>query len=352
MCRVTFSWNEENQLTQVALPNGLTINYQYDGLGRRIRTTSAGTNERYVYDGNDVLLDLNADWSVATTYLNGPGIDNHLRQTSPTTGVSYYLTDHLGSTAALTDATGNIVEQLAYDSFGNSTGSARTRYGYTGRERDPDTGLMYYRARWYDPQVGRFVSEDPIGFKGGDVNLYAYVLNSPTNFRDPTGRQRADRDRPGDIEWARGLKKAIDNMPQSPPSGCAGAAWGPLGASSDFWRNYEDMRRAHTIGADKFFHCMANCEAAKRGRSGRLTAKVISELRELTDENIKGDTRSACDADRFANDIGRAGGSECKPCPQVCARFRPSGLAYPVPMPTPTPVDRSTRSWGGGARGW
>jgi hypothetical protein len=69
-----------------------------------------------------VLLDLNADWSVAATYLNGPGIDNHLRQTSATAGISYYLTDHLGSTSGLTDSSGNIVEQIAYDSFGNSSG--------------------------------------------------------------------------------------------------------------------------------------------------------------------------------------------------------------------------------------
>jgi len=144
----TFTWNEENQLTQVTLPNAVTIAYKYDGHGRRIqRTTSAGASERYVYDGHDVLLDLNAGWSVATTYLNGPAIDDHLRQTSATTGISYYLTDHLGTTAALTDSAGSVVDQLAYDSFGNSSGSSLTRYGYTGRERDPDTGFMYYRAR-------------------------------------------------------------------------------------------------------------------------------------------------------------------------------------------------------------
>ena len=184
----TFTWNEENRLTQVSLPGGLGVNYKYDGLGRRIqRTTSAGSDERYVHDGRDVLLDLNADGSVAKTYLNGPGIDNHLRQTSSTTGVSYYLTDHLGSTAGLTDTGGNVVEQQSYDSFGNSTGSSLTRYGYTGRELDPDTGLMYYRARWYDPQAGRFVSEDPIGFGGGDINLYGYVWQSPLNNSDPLG---------------------------------------------------------------------------------------------------------------------------------------------------------------------
>jgi hypothetical protein len=86
---------------------------------------------------------------------------------------------------------------------------------------------MSYRARWYAPQLGRFISEDPIGFNGGDVNLYAYVLNNPANFRDPTGFRRADRDRPGDIEWSRNLRKAIDRMPTSAPakSNCCNKTW-------------------------------------------------------------------------------------------------------------------------------
>jgi len=130
------------------------------------------------------------------------------------------LLDHLGSTRALMDSSGSITASFSYDSFGNVTGGpSPSGYTYTGREFDADTGLIYYRARWYDPQQGRFVSMDPVGFSGGDVNLYAYVLNNPANFRDPTGTQRADRDRPGDIEWARGLKKAIDRMP-SPESNC------------------------------------------------------------------------------------------------------------------------------------
>jgi RHS repeat-associated protein len=183
----TLTWNEENQLTQVAVPNGLTANYKYDGLGRRIqRTTSTGANERYIYDGADVLIDLNADWSVAATYFNGPGIDNHLRQTSATTGVSYFLTDHLGSTAGLTDGSGNLVETETYDSFGNGGGSTRTRYGYTGRERDPDAGLLYYRARFYDPKVGRFISEDPTGLAAG-INQYGYAAANPLSFVDPQG---------------------------------------------------------------------------------------------------------------------------------------------------------------------
>ena len=180
-------------------PDGVTVTYKYDAFGRRVqRTPSSGVSTSYIYDGQEVVKDLNSDGSTVE-YLNGVGIDNKVRQESSTAGVHYYQVDHLGSTRALTDASGNVVERVSYDSFGNGTGSVRTRYGYTGRERDELTGLYYYRARWYDAQVGRFISEDPIGFNGRDVNLYVYVRNNPVNLIDPEGTQvRSDRDRPGD----------------------------------------------------------------------------------------------------------------------------------------------------------
>jgi len=81
-----------------------------------------------------------------------------------------------------------LVERETYDAYGNTAGSAKTRYSYTGREHESLTGLMYYRAGFYDPQLGRFISEDPLGFRGGDVNIYAYVGNNPTNLADPTGQ--------------------------------------------------------------------------------------------------------------------------------------------------------------------
>jgi RHS repeat-associated protein len=191
----TFTWNEENQLIQVSLPDSLTVNYKYDGLGRRIQSTSSsGASQRYVYDGQEVLLDLNADWSVATTYLNDLEVDDHLRQTSTTGGIAYYLADHIGSTAGLTDPTGNILEQMSYDSFGGSIASTRTRYDFTGRERDSETGLIYYRARWYDSSQGRFISEDPEGLAGG-LNLYVYAENNPIDSSDPFGLKPLSRSR-------------------------------------------------------------------------------------------------------------------------------------------------------------
>jgi len=97
----------------------------------------------------------------------------------------------LGSTTGLTDSNGVVTESASYDSFGRTISSnLTTRYQYTGREYDEYTGLMFYRARFYDPQSGRFISEDPIGFKGG-VNWYGYVKNNPIIFRDPSGRSAA-----------------------------------------------------------------------------------------------------------------------------------------------------------------
>ena len=112
-------------------------------------------------------------------------MDWKLRQASGS-GTHYFLEDHLGGTIALTDTTGNVLERIQYDSYGSTTGSSLTRYGFTGRERDPLTGLMRYRARWYDPRQRRFISEDPVGFAGG-FNLYGYAKNSPMNLIDPFG---------------------------------------------------------------------------------------------------------------------------------------------------------------------
>lgn len=188
-----YRWDFENRLRQVVLPNGNTVNYKYDALGRRIQRAGVGATTKFVYDGLEVIKDLNSDGSTVD-YLNGPGFDNKLRLIDSrlaAMGPLYFLQDHLGSTSALTNGAGVAVGQISYDAFGNSSGSLLTRFDYTGRERDPDTGLIYYRARWYDPQVGRFISEDPIGL-GGGINQFAYVSNNPQNATDPTGLYEID----------------------------------------------------------------------------------------------------------------------------------------------------------------
>lgn len=180
-----YTWDARGRMTQATLPNGQSVNYAYDALGRRVSRNAGGITTQFLYDREDVVLDKNSN-NANVDYLNGSGIDNKLRQFNSATGNLYFLQDHLGSTSALTNNSGGVAERLQYEAYGNSTGSALTRYDYTGRERDSATGLMFYRARWVDPLQGRFMSEDPIGFDGG-INLYQYVFNNPVMRKDPNG---------------------------------------------------------------------------------------------------------------------------------------------------------------------
>ena len=180
----TYTWDYENRMTSAT--NGTTtVSYTYDALGRRIKRTQGASITKFVYDGMDVIRD-DAN-GVITRYQNGPGIDNKLKAIANGGQPDYFLQDHLGSTVGLTNASGAITSSASYDSFGNSiTNTLTTRYQYTGREYDSFTGLMYYRARWYDANLGRFISEDPIGFVSG-INLFTYVKNNPLFYKDPMG---------------------------------------------------------------------------------------------------------------------------------------------------------------------
>jgi RHS repeat-associated protein len=206
----TYTWDYENRLTQATLSGGATVTYSYDALGRRVaRNSSVNGTTRFVYEGADVVRDLDGAGNVIGDYLNGPGVDNKLRQIAGG-ATAYFLSDHLGSTRGLTDANGAITSTVAYDSYGNVVaGSLPTRYTFTGRETDPDTNLMYFRARWYDPRQGRFVSEDPIGF-GGGVNFYNYVGSNPMRFIDPFGLCQEDNIGPCAWEEERDMKEAAN----------------------------------------------------------------------------------------------------------------------------------------------
>jgi RHS repeat-associated protein len=178
-------------MTSATLPNGQTVNYGYDALGRRSARTTNGSTTNFIYDGADVIQDKQG--ANQTNYLNGAGVDDKLRISSAQTGNLYFLTDHLGSTQGLTGVSGNVAEWQRYTPFGESdVSNSLTRYGFTGREKDTDTNLIYYRARWYDAEQGRFISQDPIGFEGGNTNLYAYVSNNPISKTDPSGLYEID----------------------------------------------------------------------------------------------------------------------------------------------------------------
>ncbi len=191
-----YGWDSENRLTSVNLPSGGALSFRYDPFGRRISKTNPSGTTIYVYDGENVIEELNASGGLGERYTYGPGIDEPLvGQRQPQ--IFYYEADGLGSITSLTGTDGTLAATYTYDSFGfltNSTGSATNWRRYTAREFDSDTGLYYNRARYYDSQIGRFISEDPLRFFAGP-NFFQYVRNNPTDFEDPSGLC-ADRPQP------------------------------------------------------------------------------------------------------------------------------------------------------------
>jgi RHS repeat-associated protein len=182
----TYTWNARNQLISLSGP-GVTASFQYDALGRRKSKTVNGTTTDFLYDGLNIVQEL-ANGTPTANLFTGLGIDGVLSR-ADTAGARSFLTDGLGSTLALTDSTATVQTEYTYEPFGATTvnGAASANpFQYTGREND-GTELYYYRARYYHPELQRFISEEPIGFAGGDVNLYAYVGDNPVNWRDPYG---------------------------------------------------------------------------------------------------------------------------------------------------------------------
>ena len=185
----THQYDSENRLVGINKPDGEVIAYRYDPFGRRIEKNINGAITRYLYDGESILYELDGSNNIIVRYTQGSGIDEPLIMRR--SGTSYYYhADGLGSITHITDATGSIVQSYVYSAFGEiiaQAGGLANSYTYAGREYDPESGLYYYRARYYDGEIGRFLQTDPIGFAGGDVNLYAYVANNPLNYIDPLG---------------------------------------------------------------------------------------------------------------------------------------------------------------------
>jgi len=192
-------WNSLYQVTAASVNGSLAERYTYDGLGRLASISDGTTTRHMVYDGMHVVGEVDSAGALRKRYTYGPGIDNLLAMTlyGGETNTYYFLTDHLGSVSALVDADGRIVEQYRYDAWGRVTvyddagnpimaSQYNNRHLFQGREYSWSTGLYNFRARWYDPITGRWLSKDPIGISGG-LNQYAFANNNPVNFRDPFG---------------------------------------------------------------------------------------------------------------------------------------------------------------------
>jgi RHS repeat-associated protein len=190
------------------------------------------------------------------TYVHGPEIDEILWKQN-TTGEVYFHHDSLGSTIALTDETGAVVESYQYDAFGsfsiygasNSALSAsprENRFLFTGREWIGEIGIYDYRNRIYSPELGRFLQTDPIRFGAGDVNLYRYVGNSPIDWVDEQGLQGG---RPGQRSPRRNKSPGITG--------------GSLVHAGILWYYVKKGFIGDDLG-----HCQAHCEMSKKSAKG------------------------------------------------------------------------------------
>lgn len=206
----TFEWDAEDRLTAVKQGAVTLAGFVYDGLGRRVQKIAGGVTTTYVHDGDGVIEE-RLSTGGTLRYIRGPGIDQHWAMRDGNGTVTYFLADHLGSVVQTTSSAGSVVLARDYDPYGTvASGAAQSGYAFTGREWDSETNLYYYRARYYDPKIGRFLSEDPIGLAGG-LNLFAYVENSPASLTDPFGLAPGDK-RFGlpDEFWRWAHKKAME----------------------------------------------------------------------------------------------------------------------------------------------
>ncbi len=188
----SYLYDQKNRITSLSTladthhfdydPNDYRIS-KIDSGGMRIHLLE-GEHLEAVYDGSEQILAKYLRGVVVDEIVNGYYYDDQGKKTNYT-----FHHDHLRSVVGLTAHEGSTVETTKYGSFGeeiSSSGNSENFLKYTGREHDAEIGLYYYRARYYDPEVGRFLNEDPIGFEAG-VNFYAYVGNNPVNYSDPDG---------------------------------------------------------------------------------------------------------------------------------------------------------------------
>jgi RHS repeat-associated protein len=262
--RRLLGYDDENQLTSVIVTNGVNNStlskFAYDGFGRRrVRTECVWQNGgwatnalvRYVYDGMVVLQERDGNNLPTVTYTRGRDLSGSLQgaggiggllsrtdQTTPTWSHAYYQADGNGNVMCLINEKQAVVARYVYEPFGNVLSMSGplaevNLYRFSSKEAHPVSGLVYYRFRFYDPNLQRWVNRDPIGEVGG-ANLYAYVQGSPLNFADPFGLiPGVPPGAPGNPPVVPRYQTPIEPFPKDGwgqkgwPDGRVGRAWDP-----------------------------------------------------------------------------------------------------------------------------
>jgi RHS repeat-associated protein len=193
-----FTWDYRNRLTEVQVKDshGNLLNdekFTYDVNNNRIGVSLNGTQQsRTVFDGANPYMDFNGSGTLTERYLTDPrGLSQFYGQVSASGAAQWFLTDNINSIRQVVDTSGNSLDAITYDPYGNlvsQTNSANApRFGYAGGAVDSLTGNVQDDARYYRPADGKFLSEDPLGFKAHDTDLYRYSFNDPVSLSDPSG---------------------------------------------------------------------------------------------------------------------------------------------------------------------
>lgn len=212
---VNYNYNSQNQLIALKEFDGVTLQkdsrYYYDAIGRRVAKYHADNADsaksfvrKYIYDGQEILFEVDGDNDLLTTFTHSMLRTDDVLAMDKGNASYFYLKDHLGSINEIIDSSGNVIQSYSYSAFGKilsikdgagqnlSIPVVENFYTFTGRESDFESGLNYYRARYYDPALGRFLAVDPHpGLIDNPITFnskYIYGNNNPTSMIDPSGR--------------------------------------------------------------------------------------------------------------------------------------------------------------------
>jgi RHS repeat-associated protein len=194
-CGTSYFWSALGTLDSIVVQSKGTLHLGYDSNGRRMwrRYDPAGASGvigiavYFVHDGDDMIGVVDESGGTLKEFAFWPSADSPHSVTSAA-GTQYWHQDVFGNAIAQTDSLGNVAGSQSYDVYGEEAafGNTTHEFGFKGAETEPDVGLVYMRARYYDPQLRRFIAEDPSGLSGG-MNLYAFAGSDPVNGSDPSG---------------------------------------------------------------------------------------------------------------------------------------------------------------------
>ena len=307
----TFSWSTHNMMTAISGP--VTASYVMDYIDRRKSKTVTGVQTKYLYDGQNLIRETGA---ATADYLIGPGIDEPLAM-SRSGSIFYYDVDGLGSATLVNNSTGTMQDSYVMDAWGimrSQTAAVANPFMYTARETS-EAGLIYYRARHYNPGIGRFISEDRLHW--APKSMYAYVANTPLQFVDPSG-----------------------DLPSWVAGPIAGGGTGGLGLIDFLWgfQCYRCAKDQYVDGWRQFpkivqpdehmRHCWTSCQVTKR--CGDICFNYVSIGNEIVGQFQWHDL--------VANEKGHQIARRKEDCYHGCSNCIPGGPPGP-PAPPPPPAE-------------